>query len=124
MLNLQLITKVSAKDLQFRSRLMELIAADAQAFIQSMSFKRTQEDWAGCYVLANSYFNKIKPYLHLNYFNEIMNKVETIKSAPLVLDKLQVSANVERSVALSLVGTKGLPNPCPSTSLESTNKVA
>lgn len=124
MLNLQLITKVSAKDYQFRSKLMELIATDAQVFIQNMSNKRAQEDWASCYVLAKNYFTKIRPYLHLSYFNDMMSKVDTIKSATSVAGKLQVSANIERSVSKNLIGSKVLDSTNPPASLEAPDKVA
>jgi hypothetical protein len=81
MLNLQLITKISGKDMAFRNAIISTIQKEAQRTSDQLTRAAQEERWMLCYTLVHSYLLKIQPYANLTFLNQLKEHIESLRSS-------------------------------------------
>lgn len=99
MLNLQLITKISGKDMAFRNTIISIIQKEAQRTSEVLNNAAQEERWMLCYTVVHSYLLKIQPYANLTFLNQLKYHIESLRSSKNNLERRHLATKIALEIA-------------------------
>lgn len=99
MLNLQLITKISGKDMAFRNAIISTIQKEAQRTSDELSSAAQGKRWMLCYTLVHSYLLKVQPYANLTFLNQLKQHIESLRSSSNDLERRHLATKLAEQIA-------------------------
>ena len=99
MLNLQLITKISGKDMAFRNAIINTINQEAVNTFNLLKNAAQEQRWMLCYTLVNSYLLKIQPYANLTFSNQLKSQINRLRSSFNDLERRHLVSQIASSIA-------------------------
>ncbi len=99
MLNLQLITKISGKDMAFRNTIITIIQKEAQRTSEELNKAAKDERWMLCYTVVHSYLLKIQPYANLTFLNQLKQHIERLRSSKNLLERRHLAQQLAEQIS-------------------------
>lgn len=99
MLNLQLITKISGKDMAFRNAIIDTIEKEATNTRALLKNAAHEKRWMLCYTLVNSYLLKIQPYANLTFLNHLKAQIDRLRKSMNELERRHLVSQISKSIS-------------------------
>lgn len=99
MLNQQLITKISGKDIAFRNAIITTINKEAINTSTLLKNAAQEQRWMLCYTLVNSYLLKIQPYANLTFSNQLKAQIDRLRSSQKDLERRHLVSQIATSIS-------------------------
>ena len=107
MLNLQLITKISGKDMAFRNAIINTINQEAVNTSNLLKNAAQEQRWMLCCTLVNSYLLKIQPYANLTFSNQLKAQINRLRSSLNDLERRHLVSQIAGSISEITSNQKG-----------------
>ncbi len=90
MIDLQLLSKISVDDSQFRKSIVQKIKAKADLFFRKFNKSVKDENWNSCFYQMHDFYRQVTPYCQVSFLNEFQKGLKVLSYSESEIEKREI----------------------------------